>query len=177
MITFRNGRAVTPDAAKSAFASDGTPFDAGSDIWKFRTLSGAVNIDFTLLQECAPESFVSAAKKSMKLLVETRNLQSVRATYLQFRHLVIVAHQRRDLPVDEIDAEDIALWCARGNAAYIGQLRPIIETWSTLKQSGIAQEARDFLAQVRVLGATDKESVRTFSTSWVQRRDCAASAN
>lgn len=149
-------------AVKQAFASDGTPFQPQEDFWTFRTMSGGVNIDFALLRVVATDEFVAAAKITIKHLVETRNLLSVRAAYLQFRSLITVACQRRDDIVQEVDAEDVALWCARGNAAYVGQLRPVIDAWHRLKLPGFAAETKDFFANIRVLGTTDKEAVRTW---------------
>ena len=84
-------------------------------------------MDFGLLEENATSTFVLDAKAAMKVLVETRNLLSVRAAYLQFRKLIVVAHQRQDMLIAHIDPEDVASWCASGNAAYIGQLRPVFE--------------------------------------------------
>lgn len=153
---------LAPNSATQAFASDGTPFHPLEDLWTFKTLSGGVNIDFSLLRVIATEEFVTAAKIAMKLLVETRNLLSVRAAYLQFRGLIMAACQRRDNLVHEIDAEDVAVWCGRGNAGYVGQLRPVIDVWHTLKLPGIAAEARDFFVTIRVHSTTDKEAVLTW---------------
>lgn len=116
-----NGRhAVTCATSDQAFASDGTGFNPRDDLWAFRTLSGPVNIDFTMLHGSVSANMMAAAKRTLRLVVETRNLQSARAAFLQFRHLTFFAHQRQGQPVKEIDAEDIAYWCAHGNSAYIG---------------------------------------------------------
>ena len=155
----------TPGQKKQnqAFASDGTSFDPRSDIWNFRTLSGAVTLDFGLLRESSTSTFVLDAKAAMKVLVETRNLQSVRAAYLQFRKLIIVAHMRQDMLIDQIDPEDIASWCGSGNAAYIGQLRPIFEIWKTLQLKGVEQETFEFIHEIRTFASVDKEGVRTWN--------------
>lgn len=162
MIGTSNKGPLARGAVKQAFASDGTPFQPQEDFWTFRTMSGGVNIDFALLRVVATVDFVAAAKITMKILVETRNLQSVRAAYLQLRSLITVACQRRDDLVHEIDAEDVALWCTLGNTAYVGQLRPVINIWFTLQLPGIAAEAHDFLANVNLPAVKDKEAVRTW---------------
>jgi len=163
MSTPNNTPAPDKKKQNQSFASDGTPFDSRSDIWKFRTLSGAVTLDFGLLEENATSTFVLDAKAAMKVLVETRNLLSVRAAYLQFRKLIVVAHQRQDMLIAHIDPEDVASWCASGNAAYIGQLRPVFEIWKTLQLKGIEQETFEFIDKIRTLTSGDKEGVRTWN--------------
>ncbi|PTR19160.1 hypothetical protein, partial [Cereibacter azotoformans] len=148
---------------RQAFASDGTPFNPEQDFWSFRTLSAAVNIDFTLLREGASGVLIDSLKRSMRTMVATRNLNTSGAAFRQFRNLVLFAHQRRDGQVEEIDAEDVAHWCARGNVAHLAQLRILAETWRTLNLPGILPETHDFMAQIRVPPKNDKEAVRTWN--------------
>lgn len=157
-----SGRGLAQHVSGRAFASDGTPFDPGSDLWAFRTLSRAVRLDFSLLQSTAGEDFIIAAKRTMRLLVETRNLNSVIMMFVQFRKLVTVAAIRHQCGPFEIDAEDIAAWCAQGNAAYVGQLQPVIETWFLLKLPGVSEDARDFVQSFRAPRLTETDAVRTW---------------
>ncbi|WP_096785742.1 tyrosine-type recombinase/integrase [Rhodobacter sp. CZR27] len=122
---------------RQAFASDGTPFDPEQDSWSFRTLSGAVNIDFTMLRESASGALIASLKRSMRTMVATRNLNTSGAAFRQFRNLVLFAHQRRDGQVEEIDAEDVAHWCARGNVAHLAQLRMYRPSENLLMLQGV----------------------------------------
>lgn len=158
-----SGRALARHVSSQAFASDGTPFDPSSDLWRFRTLSGAVNFNYALLRGSVDDSFVNAAKMAMKLLVETRNLNSVNSAFLQLRKLALIASQRQTCRVEEIDAEDFALWCMRGNGVYIGQLRPILDTWRKLKLPGLACELYEFVEAFRVPTSSKKDAVRTWN--------------
>ncbi|MCF8516891.1 MAG: hypothetical protein K9G72_21400, partial [Rhodobacteraceae bacterium] len=147
---------------RKAFASDGTPFDPEQDLWSFRTLSSAININFTLLRNCMSSELLNSLKRSMQMKVTTGNLQTAGAAFRQFRNLVLIAHQRRDGTVEQIDMEDVAAWCARGNVAYLGQIRILTEVWKMLKLPGILTETHDFIAQIRVPSRNDKDAVRTW---------------
>lgn len=149
-------------ATSQAFASDGTPFNPQDDLWFFRTLSSSVIFDFGRLRNVASEELIGSAKSAMRLLVETRNLRTVLAAFKQFRYLCMSAHQRRERTVCEIDAEDVAYWCARGNVAYLAQLRILTEPWRKLKLPGILSETHTFMAQIRVPPKNDKDVVRTW---------------
>lgn len=156
------GRNLVTGTDRQASASDGTPFDPSTDLWSFRTRSGHVNLNFSGLRGIAEDQLVDASKMAFRVLVQTRNLISVRACYSQFKLLVELTRQLKDRSVPELDAEDIASWCARGNAAYLGQLRPLLQTWQTLRLPGILTEAQDFAAQIKVPSSSDKDVVRSW---------------
>ncbi|RWR25161.1 site-specific integrase [Sinirhodobacter populi] len=156
------GRNLVIGTDRHASASDGTPFDPSTDLWSFRTRSGHVNLNFAGLRGIAEDQLVDASKMAFRVLVQTRNLIRFRACYSQFKILVELTRQLKDRPVPELDAEDIASWCARGNAAYLGQLRPLLQTWQTLRLPGILTEAQDFAAQIKVPSSSDKDVVRTW---------------
>lgn len=118
----RTTTTVARSATPQAFASDGTPFNPQDDLWFFRTFSRSVIFDYGRLRNVASEELIRSAKRAMRILVETRNLLSVLAAFTQFKYLCMRAHQRREEIVSEIDAEDVAYWCARGNVAYVAQL-------------------------------------------------------
>lgn len=154
--------AATRSETPQAFASDGAPFNPQDDLWSFRTLSASVIFDFERLRNDVSEDLIQSAKRAMRVLVETKNLMSVLAAFKQFRYLCMRAHQRRERIVSVIDAEDVAYWCARGNLAYLAQLRILTEAWRTLKLPGILPETHDFIGQIRVPSKNDKDAVRTW---------------
>lgn len=162
MTSPTSSMSVVRSEYRKAFASDGTPFDPEQDLWSFRTLSSAININFTLLRNCMSSELLNSFKRSMQMKVTTGNLQTAGAAFRQFRNLVLIAHQRRDGTVEQIDMEDVAAWCARGNVAYLGQIRILTEVWKMLKLPGILTETHDFIAQIRVPSRNDKDAVRTW---------------
>lgn len=156
------GQDLVVDAAWQAFASDGTAFQPASDLWSFRTLSASANFNFGILRSYADSDLVASAKAAFKPIIETRNLNSALTAYRCFKGLVITAHQRRDDLSAELDAEDLALWCSRGNAAYLGQLNPLLKVWRKLNLAGINADLFEFAENVRIPGSTDKDVVRTW---------------
>lgn len=155
-------RSVARATGRTAFASDGTPFDPSAEVWSFQTRSGGAAVDFTRLQETSSLYLIIQSKKPLQLLAETKNLNTVRAAFQQFRSLLMVAHQRRDFLVEVIDAEDVAAWIAKGNARYIGQIKPLFDTWRMLKVPGIEAETFDFLNSVRAPKNDALVAVRTW---------------
>ncbi|MER2510408.1 MAG: hypothetical protein ABTQ27_16885 [Amaricoccus sp.] len=157
----RRDRSIARSAGQTAFASDGTPFDPSVDDWSIRSRSRK-GLNFARFREITSPALIEAAKRPFRLLVETRNLNSVFAAFQQFRSLLLVAYQRRDFPVDVIDAEDMAAWIARGNARYIGQIKLLFDAWRMLKAFGVEKEVFDFLNSVRAPTNDSLAAVRTW---------------
>lgn len=158
----QKGRSVARATGQTAFASDGTPFDPSADTWALKTRTRGVGVNFAPLREMAVHDLISAAKRPFRRLAETGNLNTLRSAFSQFRSLLMVAHQRRDFLVEVIDAEDIAAWIAKGNARYIGQIRPLFDSWRMLKVPGIEAETFDFLNSVRMPKKDQLVAVRTW---------------
>lgn len=162
MSELMDGFAVAAAPAGFVVASDGTLFDPRADTWDLPTRTCTSPIKFSSLREMATADLVQEVKRPFRLLAETRNLNSVRSSLQQFRSLLLVAHQRRDFLVDEIDAEDVAAWIGRGNLRYIGQLRPLTDAWRTLRLPGFSAEAFDLLLSMRAPSIDALEAVRTW---------------
>lgn len=154
--------ALADATGRMAVASDGTPFDPSADVWNFRTRSRVIVLNLDALREMAGSCFVEAARRPLRSIVETRNLNTVCSAFQRFRSLLMVSHQRRDQHVDEIDAEDIAVWISLGNARYLGQLRVLTNAWQILKIPGFEAEAFAFLDRAREPSQDKHEAVRTW---------------
>lgn len=154
--------AIVPVTPTIAFASDGSPFDPLSDLWDLRTRSRGVPIDFRLLRVSAGPDLVNAVRRAVRVLVETRNLNTARAAFDKVRSLLMVAHQRRSCVVDEIDAEDIAAWIVQGNGRYLAQLRILMDAWRDLAIPGVDDEVFDFLDTCRVPSTDTLTAVKTW---------------
>lgn len=146
----------------TAFASNGAPFDPEADVWYFRTLSSGFFVDFDFIRRVAAEDFVVSAKRVTRVLVETRNLNTAKTAFKVFKQLCLIAHQRRNDVIFELDAEDVAYWCSKGNAAYLWQLRILTDLWASLDLPGITSKTHEFIRQVYVPTKIDKEAVRTW---------------
>jgi integrase len=114
------------------------------------------------MREIAVDSLTESTKLVFKTLVETRNLNTVDAAFRQLRKVFILANQRQGKVIQWIDAEDLAYWCARGNAAYLGQLSPVFATWKMRKLEGVEAEAFEFTDSFRLPNSKDKDAVRTW---------------
>lgn len=158
----KNTPAIGRGALEIAFASDGTPFNPSAEVWNLRTCSRAIGINFGTLRVMAHPWLVDAARRPLRSIVETRNLNSVHVAFQRFRSLLLIAYQRRESQVGLIDAEDVAAWIAHGNARYLSQLRLLTNAWCTLKSPGIEAEAFTFLERVREPSKDVLVAVRTW---------------
>jgi integrase len=154
--------ALAAATGRTAFASDGTPFDPSADVWSFRTRSRIIVLNFGTLREMAGSCLVQSARRPLRSIVETRNLNTVTSAFQRFRSLLMVSHQRRNQHVEEIDAEDIAVWISLGNARYLGQIRVLTNAWQILKSPGFEAEAFAFLDRAREPSKDNYVAVRTW---------------
>ena len=157
----QTNQTIPRNTTRQAFASDGTTFDPTGNRWTLRTRSGSAIIDFNPMMEWAHPAVVEDAKRPMKLLVETRNLNTARAAFNQFRALLLTAHQRRNALVGEIDAEDVASWVAT-NGQNIAQLRIFTDVCQVLCVKAIANEAYELIHRTRRPKKSEVDAVRTW---------------
>lgn len=144
------------------FASDRTEFYVDDDIWRFRTSSKAIRLDFARLGEVATPALIAAAKTVVADLAETRNLTTVASLFERLRTLLLKACQRRDHLVDVVEAADVVAWALAGNARYLGQLLMLVEAWDLLKAPGMTWQAMEQARAIHVPPSDDDDAVRTW---------------